>query len=223
MSTGKTRIQTATNLEQNGKQKGFLRLPHSVHRSGLGWIPIPIASIRNGAEPRVLLMAGNHGDEYEGQVAQCKLIRGLDVDAIRGQIIILPAANFPAVSAGLRTSPIDGGNLNRSFPGDPDGSPTAMIAHYIESELLPMSDYLVDVHSGGGSLMYLPATVAHGGADIVETDQLRALQRAFGAPYGLLFPKDGADERMSYAATHRSGTIALITDLARIIHDGTRH
>ena len=51
------------------KQHGFIRLPYSVHRSAYGWIPIPVASIKNGKGPRILLMAGNHGDEYEGQVA----------------------------------------------------------------------------------------------------------------------------------------------------------
>ncbi len=78
-------------------------------------------------------MAGNHGDEYEGQVALGKLIRSLEAEEVCGRIIILPSADFPAAMAGMRTSPLDGGNLNRSFPGDPYGGPTAQIADYIES------------------------------------------------------------------------------------------
>jgi hypothetical protein len=133
------------------KQHGFIRLPYSVHRSAYGWIPIPVASIKNGKGPRILLMAGNHGDEYEGQVALGKLIRSLDPAEVRGPIIILPSANFPAAMAGMRTSPLDEGNLNRSFPGDPYGGPTAQIADYIESVLLPQCDFVVDFHSGRGA------------------------------------------------------------------------
>jgi len=118
-------------LDGDGKQTGFLRLPHSVHRSAYGWIPIPIAVIGRGAGPRVLLMAGNHGDELEGQVALGRLIRELQPGEVRGHVIILPSANFPAAMAGSRTSPIDGGNLNRSFPGDPGGGPTEQIAYYL--------------------------------------------------------------------------------------------
>jgi predicted deacylase len=59
-------------------------------------------------------MAGNHGDEYEGQVALSKLIRSLEPAEVSGRIIILPSANFPAAMAGMRTSPLDAGNLNRA-------------------------------------------------------------------------------------------------------------
>ena len=83
-------------LSADGKHCGYIQLPHSVHRSAYGWIPIPIASIRNGAGPSVLLMAGNHGDEYEGQVLLCNLIRELTPEQVAGQVIILPMANFPA-------------------------------------------------------------------------------------------------------------------------------
>ena len=64
-----SRISTDLDFSRDGKQTGFLRLPHSVHRSAYGWIPIPVACLRNGKGPSVLLMAGNHGDEYEGQIA----------------------------------------------------------------------------------------------------------------------------------------------------------
>jgi hypothetical protein len=64
-----TSIKSKVDFEANGKQSGFLRLPHSVHRSAYGWIPIPMTSIKNGEGPTLVIMAGNHGDEYEGQIA----------------------------------------------------------------------------------------------------------------------------------------------------------
>src|SRR6476646_5672842 len=106
MQTARSRLSPEIDLDRDGKQVGFLRLPHSVHRSAYGWIPIPIACIRNGDGPRVLLMAGNHGDEYEGQIAFAKLLRELEASDVRGRIIFLTSANFPAANAGMRTSPI---------------------------------------------------------------------------------------------------------------------
>src|ERR1700722_11254414 len=182
-------IRSEIDLDSSGKQTGYLRLPHSVHRSAYGWIPIPIASIRNGDGPVVLLMGGNHGDEYEGQVLVSSLIREIEPQSVRGQLIFLPMANFPAAAAGLRTSPLDGGNLNRSFPGDPQGAPTAAIADYIEHTLLPRAQYLIDLHSGGSSLLYHGANMlAIEPRDPKEDERLKALLTAFGLPRAFLHP-----------------------------------
>ena len=131
-----SRLSADIDLDGEGKATGFLRVPHSVHRSAYGWIPIPIVRIKNGNGPRVVMQAGNHGDEWEGQIGLGNLIRALEPRNIQGRLIILPSANFPAAMAGTRTSPIDEGNLNRSFPGDPEGTITQQIAHWIEHALL---------------------------------------------------------------------------------------
>jgi len=57
MARSQTRLAAEIDFERNGKQHGFIRLPYSVHRSAYGWIPIPVASIKNGEGPRILLMA----------------------------------------------------------------------------------------------------------------------------------------------------------------------
>jgi uncharacterized protein len=206
-------IFSEIDFNQNGKQTGFLRLPHSVHRSAYGWIPIPIVMIKNGEGPTVLLMSGNHGDEYEGQVTICKLVQELEAEDIQGRLIMLPMANYPAALAGLRTSPIDEGNLNRTFPGDKDGNPTQIIADYIETVLLPLCDYLLDMHSGGSSLIY-PTTILRPKAESPEEDEIMAkLQEVFDAPYGIIMAAgSGADPRVSSAAAQRNGVRALGTE-----------
>src|SRR5258708_33896013 len=136
----RSRIFSEVDFEKEGKQSAFLRLPHSVHRSAYGWLPIPITCIKDGSGPTVLLSSGNHGDEYEGQVTLMKLTRRLQAGDVKGRIIILSAANFPAAMAGMRTSPTDDGNLDRTFPGNPHRGPTGMTAHFIESGLVPMAD-----------------------------------------------------------------------------------
>ncbi|ABC35905.1 succinylglutamate desuccinylase / Aspartoacylase family protein [Burkholderia thailandensis E264] len=130
-------IRSEVDLDANGKHAGNLRVPHSAHRSAYGWVPVPIVSIRNGCGPVVCVMAGNHGDEYEGQIVVSRVVREIDAAQIAGQLIVLPMANFPAADAGLRVSPIDGGNLSRCVPGDPAGAPTAVIADDIDHVLLP--------------------------------------------------------------------------------------
>lgn len=213
--TRKTRVTSEVDFEQDGKQHGSLRLPHSVHRSAYGWIGIPITVIKNGDGPTVLLSAGNHGDEYEGQLSLIKLCQELQPDDVAGRIIITSATNFPAVMAGTRTSPLDNGNLNRSFPGDPNGTPTSAIAHYFESELLPLSDYMVDLHSGGSSLMYIASTLARHSEDPqIEAQQIAMLQ-AFGAPIAY-FPgasNSTGDDRTAIAGAARLGVAAIGSEL----------
>ena len=212
-ATKPTTLWSDIDFSRDGKQVDWLYLPHSVTRSAYGEIMIPIAVVKRGPGPTVLLMAGNHGDEYEGQIALAKLIRTLEPEQVTGRVIILPAANLPAVMAGTRVSPIDGGNLNRSFPGNASGTPTEMIAHYIESVLLPRCQYCLDLHSGGCSLEY----VAHAHARRPDDEERRAktlaLITAFGAPYGgLVKPLQGEPRTLS-AATERLGVVYLNAEL----------
>jgi predicted deacylase len=208
-----TRLASTIDFAANGLQHGFLKLPHSTHDSAYGWIPIPIAMVANGKGPTVLVMAGNHGDEYEGQIAAMKVLRLIDPAEIRGRVIFLTAANFPAVMAGRRVSPIDGGNLNRSFPGEPNGTVTQMIAHYIESVLLPMSDYVLDFHSGGSSLDYVAHVHARRHADPAILARTIGVMEAFGASYGgLVKPLQGEPRTMS-AAAERAGVTYVNIEL----------
>ena len=95
-----TLITSEVDFDAEGKQTGYLRVPHSVHRSAYGWIPVPISVIRNGDGPTLVVTGGSHGDEYEGQIAISKLARELETNQIRGRLILLPMLNFPAAQAG---------------------------------------------------------------------------------------------------------------------------
>jgi predicted deacylase len=206
-----TSIHSEVDFDAEGRHVGYLRLPHSVHRSAYGWIPIPIASIKRGKGPVVVILGGNHGDEYEGQVLVSNLIREIDPQWVNGQLILLPMANFPAAAAGLRTSPLDGGNLNRSFPGDPQGSPTAAIAHYIEHELLARADYLIDLHSGGSSLVYHGANMlAIEPRDPAEEERLIGLLKAFGLPRAFLHRSVPVH---ASSAARRQGALSILAEL----------
>jgi predicted deacylase len=190
VSTG-TRIWTPLQLERDGKHADCLRIPISSDRSAYGWLPVPLISVRNGGGKVALLVAGVHGDEYEGPLALMNLARSLEPQDITGQVIIIPSLNFPAVRAGRRSSPLDGGNLNRAFPGHALGTPTEMIAHYLVEVLLPRVDLVVDLHAGGSSLDYVHCAMIRPGRSADEQRSLLELLRIFGAPVSFVTAGQG--------------------------------
>ncbi|RWI54676.1 MAG: succinylglutamate desuccinylase [Mesorhizobium sp.] len=211
---GETRIWTPIDYEADGKQSDCLRLPHSTDLSAYGWVPIPLVCIKNGTGPTALLIAGNHGDEYEGQIALSNLARETRHHKVSGRLVILPALNFPAVAAGRRVSPLDEGNLNRSFPGDAAGSPTQMIAHYVCAVLIPMADIVVDLHSGGRSLDYVASALVRPGRTAEEHEKLLRLMRLFGAPISFISDGTGGGGLTTLAAAaQEQGALALTTEL----------
>ncbi len=116
-------ISLTIDLNADGVRHGFFKLPISTDDSAWGAVMTPISVIANGEGPTVLLTGGNHGDEYEGITALYKLAARLTVEEVQGRVIIVPTMNALAAKAGRRCSPLDGGNLNRSFPGDPGAAP----------------------------------------------------------------------------------------------------
>jgi len=211
--TRRSRIAAEVDFTRNGRQNGYLRLFHSVHSSAYGFIPIPVVVLKNGDGPTALLVSGTHGDEYEGQVALCNLAKSLDPARIKGRVIILPAANFPAAVAGRRTSPIDEGNLNRLFPGDPDGTVTQQIAYHIEHELVPLADLVCDLHSGGSSLMYVPAALMGGYARGGNNSKGIAALKAFASPLSYVIEANQGGDRTLSGGAIRQGVLAIGTEL----------
>ncbi|MCE6958567.1 N(2)-acetyl-L-2,4-diaminobutanoate deacetylase DoeB [Cereibacter sphaeroides] len=178
-------VSATVDFDAPGVQHGFLRLPHSRDDAAWGSVMIPVAVVANGTGPTALLTGANHGDEYEGPIALFELARSLRLEEVTGRVIILPAMNQPAFAAGTRTSPIDRGNLNRSFPGRPDGTVTEKIADYFQRVLLPLADVVLDFHSGGRTLDFLPFCAAHVLPDKAQEARAFDLVRAFGAPFSV--------------------------------------
>lgn len=178
-------ITPTVDFDAKGVQHGHLRLPYSRDDSAWGSVMIPICVVANGDGPTALLTGANHGDEYEGPAALFELAQTLDPTQVKGRIIIVPALNYPAFRAGTRTSPIDRGNLNRSFPGRPDGTVTEKIADYVARQLIPFADIVLDFHSGGKTLDFLPYAAAHALPDKLQEARCFQAVAAFSAPYSM--------------------------------------
>jgi predicted deacylase len=206
-----TQVCTPVDFDADGKQCDWLRVPYSTNLSGYGFLPIPLVCIRNGAGPTALLIGGSHGDEYEGQAVLGRLARELVASDVRGRILILPSLNMPAVEAGARVSPLDGGNLNRSFPGDPVGGPTAMLAHYVGAVLLPLADFVIDLHAGGRSSHYLPCALLRVGRTAEEELALAELAKAFAAPVTSISDGAGGGGATTLSATAQEIGVPVLT------------
>jgi N2-acetyl-L-2,4-diaminobutanoate deacetylase len=208
-----TTVSTAIDFDRDGKQIGFFNLPLSVHEDAWGVVPVPMTVIKNGRGPTIILEGGNHGDEYEGPIALGELIRDLDPAMVSGRLIIVPAINLPAVVAGRRTSPVDGLNLNRLFPGDHLGTTTQQIAGYVNDVLFPMADAFIDLHSGGSSSVISPSAIIEPASDPEHLKRNIDAVVSFGAPMVVVISNRG-DPRTSTAAAVRAGLTVVGTELA---------
>ena len=169
-------------LDAAGRQSGWVSLT-----AGEQVIATPIFCLAHGEGPTLVLTAGVHGDEYEGQIALAELARDLHLQDLNGRVIIMPRVNAPACAAGTRNTPLDGLNLNRAFPGRADGSFTSRLAHFIETELYVRADYAADFHGGGAILHFLPSTLLVVTGEEQEDRRRLDLARAFGARHCMLF------------------------------------
>lgn len=207
-----SRLSCDLDFTTPGKRAGAFRLGWSDNANPLGHHPVPVMVAVGGPGPTALLIGGVHGDEYEGPVALLRLFRALDPAEIAGRLILLPAANAPALRAAARVSPLDGANLNRAFPGGRDGGPTAMLAHLVESCLMPVADAAIDIHSGGKASWFAPCALAARRADGALDPANMALARAFGTPLIWVLGAHNDDRSVNGAAS-RVGIPCIAAEL----------
>jgi predicted deacylase len=127
--------------------------------------------------PRLALIAGVHGCEYSSIAAVTRFMRELDASELSGSILAVPIVSLESFrQRSPFVVPVDGKNLNRSFPGDPDGTYTDALAHAVHEAIIGPADALIDLH--GGDLVEALEPFA-----IYESDESQALAGAFGLPY----------------------------------------
>ena len=223
-TSAKSRIFHELDFDKPGKQIGYLRVPQS--RDGGAWstIEVPIAVVNGARGPAVLFTGGVHGDEYEAQIAISRLARRLDPQTVRGKVILMPAVDLPAALAGRRMCPIDGRDFNRCLPGDARGSFCQMLAHFVDSVLLPQVEALVDVHAAGNAMEAALASTMHWVEDPAVVQRTKALAESFAAPYNVMFW--GVDEGGTMcSAAERRGVLAISSEIGgygRVSVEGVR-
>jgi predicted deacylase len=158
-------------------------LARSVARTADGAdIRLPVNILRGSRDrPRLVAMAGIHGDEYDGPAALLDVCQQVDPDELVGTLVVVPVANPPVFRTGTRWNVADGQNLNRIFPGDHDGSISHRLARLLVDEVIPGADFVLTIHgwtTGWLTLPYVEYTTGH-----ATTDAARAGAAAFGLSY----------------------------------------
>jgi predicted deacylase len=133
-----------------------------------GSMPLKIGFVGDSF-PTATIVAGVHGDEGPwGALAIKQALITIPEDELIGSIKIIPVANPTAMEADSRVSPIDNLDLNRVFPGDPDGSHTQKIADIITKYALEGSEYVFDIHGGGSWCVNSFAFSFNGSEELAE-------------------------------------------------------
>lgn len=128
--------------------KEQMRIEFQDNFGNTGHLPIAILKGKTDG-PVFTIVAGVHGYEYPPIVAAQALMKEIDLDQLKGTLIVVPIANI--ASFFTRTpfiNPQDQKNLNNAFPGKADGSITEQIAHFITTNIIPVSDVFLDAHGG---------------------------------------------------------------------------
>ena len=133
----------------------------------------------HGTGKTMLITAGVHAGEYVGIQAAIELSQKLKIEKVTGTIIIVKVLNRPAFEARNGSMGLaDAKNLNREFPGNPDGTEMERLAWAVSQELQPVADLYIDLHSGDDYEKLTPYVYYAGAApeDVVKVSREMAEQ-----------------------------------------------
>jgi predicted deacylase len=208
----KSAIHSSLDWDRPGKQHGHLFIPYSYNLGGWANLMVPVTVVRGGDGPTALVLAGNHGDEYPGQVAVLKLCRELAPEQTPGRVILVPCLTMPASKAMTRLSPLDGKNFNRCFPGKHDGTVSEMLAHYLTHTLFPLADIVVDIHTGGRSMDFAPCAHMHLVPDREQRRRMIEGTEAWNSEFAFLYA-DVAGSGLLPVEAERQGKTVITTEM----------
>ncbi|MGB5549836.1 MAG: M14 family metallopeptidase [Thermoanaerobaculia bacterium] len=160
------------------QMSGFLEVPAGSDEG----TRIPITVVQGRSEgPLLALIAGTHGYEYPPILALQRVRRELDAAALSGTLILVHVANLPSfLGRTIYYSPIDGKNLNRVYPGDPEGTVSDRIADVLYKQVIELADYVVDMHGGDGNEALRPYLYLTVTGESALDERSKALGLAFG-------------------------------------------
>jgi len=199
-------------LDAPGKQIGRLTLPRISNTGGWAYSLVPIATVARGKGPTVLVLAGNHGDEYEGQIAALRLLQELQPEQVTGRVIICPRLSVEASRANTRLWPGSNANFNRSFPGRPNGPPNEQLADFLTRGLFPRADVVIDMHSGGRSAWFLPCSHMHVVDDPAQRQVMLDAMLAWNSDFHFLYIDVNGNGLLPVEAENQ-GKLVITTEL----------
>jgi predicted deacylase len=189
---------------------------HTVMNNDAVRIEMPVGVVSGSTEgPTLIVTGGLFATEYSGVEAASRMYRDLDPDTITGRVIIIPVITMDAfrfrtpmfgLDAGI--SPMDGKSLNSVFPGDPNGSATEVLAHYLFRELVVKSDYHIDLRGGDLAESHVIHSIHPSNASERVNRSSEEMSRACGFEY---FQSREVDPRSLVYEAAQAGVPSIIT------------
>jgi predicted deacylase len=105
----------------------------------------------NGQQPgpTLAVTGGIHGAEYASIEAALRLGRTIQPQELAGRLIVAPVVTVPSFKArSIYINPLDGRNINRVFPGNPEGSASEQLADWVFRNVIQQANYYIDLHGG---------------------------------------------------------------------------
>ncbi len=197
--------------ELGGRAQGWVRVPGIEP----AW-EMPAAVIRGRRPgPTLAITAGIHAAEYVGIASAVRLAREADPEVLRGTLIVVLMVNTPGFyERSMYTNPRDGKNINRTFPGDPAGSASQRVTHFLTTELIAGSDAYVDLHGGDLIEALVPFAIYQRTGNAALDAKSQALAEVYGLDYVVAAPAD-AIRATSYTAAARLGVPAIIAEVGQ--------
>ena len=157
-------------------------------------VEIPFGIIEGSeAGPCLLVTAGVHGSEYCSIETAVRLLKRTP-EEIKGTLVVLPILNVQGFrKRSIYIMPEDGKNLNRMFPGRPDGSTSERLADWLVTHVYPHADAYLDLHGGDLDESLAPFTVYPRGCE-----RSKALATAFGIPVAVAAGGEGYTVNAAY-------------------------
>ncbi len=177
------------------------------HTVDLAGFDVPVVEVTGaGGGPRLTVIAGVHGCEYVPMAAVRKWSASLAGRELRGSVLAVPVLNLPAFTARSPfVIPDDGKNLNRYFPGNPEGSLTERFAHAAFTALIAGADAVIDAHCGDLPEALEPFTLYEAGP---AEERAAALAAAYGLGY-IIRQEPGPDRAVGGTTSAAAAEIGI--------------
>ena len=123
-------------------------------------------------------------------------------------------------------------NMNRAFPGDAEGPVTSQIAHYLRTVLFPISDVVIDIHSGGRSMEFVPCSHMHVVSDREQRARMMAAMLAWNSAFHFLYadiagtgllPVEAENQGKLVVTTEMGGGEGISAGVHRLTQSGLRN
>ncbi|MEM9527678.1 MAG: M14 family metallopeptidase, partial [Bacteroidota bacterium] len=212
-------FQSAFN-DSNRPMRENLRIPFSDGAGNSGHVPVSILKGKKEG-PVFTIVAGVHGFEYPPIVATQALLKEIDLELLSGTIVVVPLASMEAFYT--RTpykNPQDQKNLNNAFPGKSDGTITERQAHFITTNIIPVSDVFLDIHGGDAPEDLLPFVCYYNNTKKpTQTALAKQLSENSGFQYVVSYPytiTDTEPAKYAFKQAVQNGKTALSLEAGKL-------